>query len=446
MENVRHHVISSGNSSLRGFFSSDLVDFDPPSPSLRQNIMKAKAKIIYDLADGATGDDEENEIRDRMTQSENSYELIRMVAAIDGWEGLDNELPEGHLDDIARQLAQVLDQHDYVVYQLIRRYLVLLDYNASPNLGDCFAQLLQWPVQFQHAEFDFILNRKGALLKGIASATMRERTNMVKAASMSIEGEATGVIEQYYNMVSSYSKADELIRLMHEVRYTTRICGSLVDLHYRPLYGVIAEMVDPSKTNLERIACRDTCKRLSVEFSAAAKAVDVVGSNEARTTIDRFMLTLNTAINNFPPTLPAPTAVAAIIAALDEVGNTFTDLLTAITDLPDALDAITIPNLLGRDEDNIARELIGQLASEDWLARSSFEVKLTCLNSLLHSTDFISATTSDEEIAINKVMRAAKEYERAELYQLVAAASWESLSSNVDGDEYDELEDILNQP
>jgi len=182
MEFVRHHVTASGSNTLRNFFNSDNVDFDPPSLSLRQNIMKAKARRVYELADGATGVAEEDEICDIMEQSQNSYEVIRMFGAIDGWAGLDDELPEGHLDRIARNLAQVLDQHDYFVYQIMRRYLSLLDYNASPTLGDCFVRLLQWPVQFQPPEIDSLLSRKSDLLKGITSATMRERTHMVDAA------------------------------------------------------------------------------------------------------------------------------------------------------------------------------------------------------------------------------------------------------------------------
>ena len=108
MEFVKRHVNASGsilnpsgNTTLREFFSSAEVDFDPPSLSLRQNIMKAKARYVYELADGVTGDDEEDAIRDIMVASENSYELIRMVGAIGGWAGLDDELPEGHVDPIA---------------------------------------------------------------------------------------------------------------------------------------------------------------------------------------------------------------------------------------------------------------------------------------------------------------------------------------------------------
>jgi hypothetical protein len=437
MENVKQHVNESGNSSIRGFFSSDSVDFDPPSLSLRQNIMKAKAKIVYDLADGATGDDEEDAIKDEMVQSENSYELIRMLAAIDGWAGLDDELPEGHLDPIARQLAQVLDQRDYVVYQLIRRYLILLDYNSSPTLGDCFVRLLLWPKEYQAAEFDLLLSRKDEILKGVTSATMRQRDKMVAAALVHPD-----VISQY--LAATPYRWQELVALMYEVNYTRRICFSLAKLDIQPLYSEIDDMVEPfpPRTDLERIACRDTFDRLRPEFSAAAKAVDVYGENDAKATINRFMLTLMAALDNFPATLPAPTAVGAIVSALGAVGNTFSDLLTAITKLPDALaGALTLSGFLESDGDDKARFLISELQAQGWLAHTAFPVKLNMVNALLSGS-----TDDDDENAINRVMEAAKAYDKAELYQLAAAATWESLYSSFDGDEYDTLENTLNQP
>jgi hypothetical protein len=435
MEFVKHHVKASGNNSLKGFFNSENVDFDPPSDSLRKNIMKAKARFVYELADGSTDDDDENAIRDTMASSENSYELIRMMGAMGGWEGLDDELPEGHVDPIARQLAQVLDQRDYVVYQLIRRYLILLDYNTSPNLGDCFVRLMQWPIPFQAAEIDSLLSRKADLLRSITSATMRDRTNMVNAARVD-----PTVIQSYITLMPH--RFNELVALMHEANYTTRIGVSLVALDYQPLYGVIADMVNPGLTNIQRIACRDTCQRMQLEFSAAAKAVGVVGRNEAKSTVNRFMGTLKAALDNFPPTLPAPNAVAAIIAALGGLGNTLSALLTAITNLPDALaGAITLSNLLGNNEDDIARQLVSELHAQGSLGNASFKVKLTLMNSALDGW-----TVDDDEIAIIRVMEAAKAHDQAELYQLADAATWESLSSSVDGDEYDTLLRILQDP
>jgi hypothetical protein len=435
MEYVKHHVTASGNNSLRGFFSSDNVDFDPPSLSLRQNIMKAKAKYVYDLADGATGDAEEDTIRDVMAQSQNSYELIRLFGVIEGWAGLDDELPEGHLDPIARQLAQVLDQRDYVPYQLIRRYLILLDYQATPNLGDCFTRLLQWPAEFQPPEFDLLLSRKGDLLKTITSATMRNRVFMINSARI-----PPGVINQYLALTTH--RVNELVALMYEVNYTTRICAALARLEYRPLFDVIADTVDPNLSNLQRFACRDTLQRLTLEFAAAEKAVEVVGSNEARTIVNRFMLTLKSALDNFPPAVPAPTVLGMIAAAINSVATTIGELRTAIINLPDAVAGIiNLPNLMGTDDDDRARNAITQIDSQGALARASFDVKDKLVKALLNGS-----TDDDDELGIIRIMEAAKAYDQAELYQLAASATWESLYTSFNGDEYDNLENVLNNP
>ncbi|WP_330766995.1 hypothetical protein [Rhodococcus sp. M8-35] len=437
MQTVKHHVVNSENTTIRGYFSSEATQFDPGSDSLRENIKKEKAKIIYDLASGATGDAEEDEIRDRIVASENSYEIIRMFGAIDGWPGLDDELPEGHLDPIAAQLAQVLDQRDYPVYQLIRRYLTLLDYDNSPNLGDCIDKLLTWPKQFQAAEIDQILGQKPELLRRIASAAMRQRVNMTGAALVHPD-----VIQRVLGIAPH--RRDDLVSLMHEVNYTTRICHELARLNFQPLYAVLTDMVDPNPpmTNLQRVACRDSCKRLHREFAAARDSVDVAGSNEAKATINRFMTTLKTAIDNFPTNVPSPGVVGQIAAAIGAAAASVEDLRTAILNLPDLLaGALSLPKFLDSNGDDLARALVSKLQSQQTLAHTSWHVKIQMINALLSGS-----TDDDDEIAINAVMRTAKAHDQAEVYQLAAAATWESLYTSMNGDEYDELENILNMP
>ena len=113
--------------------------------------------------------------------------------------------------------------------------------------------------------------------------------------------------------------------------------------------------------------------------------------------------------------------------------------MTAVTNLPDALaGAITLSNLLGSDEDDIARELVSEMHSQGLLGRASFKIKLTLVNSALDGW-----TVDDDEISINRIFESAKATNPAEVYQLAAAATWEALYSGVDGDEYDSLLAIL---
>jgi len=433
MEFVRHYVHDSGNSSLRGFFSSEAVDFDPPSNSLRANVRKANCRSIYNLADGSTDDDDEVEIRDRMVYSHNSYELVRMMQVMDNWEGLDDELEEGQVDDVAKQLVVVLEQRDFVPYQLARRYLAILDYATSPTLGSSLSQLLRWPEPWRSVEIDTLLGvGRGALLKSITSATMRGRDGSVNAAHID-----PGVIGAFG--AAPLAKGAEIVGLMHEVIYTSNICSGLRKLDYTPLYLIVADMVDGSKPPVQRIACRDTCLRLGPEFSAAARAVNTMGSSEAKATVNRFMATLKAATDNFSPTLPAPSAIDPILAALGALAGTLADLITAITNLPDAFTTLTLSDLLDETGDDDARALVNELNSQSTLAHLGFSLKLTLLNAIIDGW-----TDDDDETAINHILRAAHDYDIGEVYQLVTGVSWEALDSCMNGDEYDTMEGILN--
>ena len=436
MEFVRHHVESSGNGTLRGFFASDNVDYDPPSSSLRQNIKKAKCQYVYSLADGATGDDDEMAIRDALKSSENSYELIRMVYAMGGWAGMDDELEEAYLDPVAAQIAQVLDQRDYVPWQMIRRYLFILDYDASFNLGDAFLKVLQWPLEFQGAEFDAILDQKAALLGTIASACLRRRDSMQNAAMIDVT-----VIQRYAATVTF--RVDELVRLMHEVRYTVRICASLARLQYKDLYSVLLDMADPAIVDVrQRQACHDRVAGLNLEFSAAEDAVKSAGSSESKATIDRFMIARNAALATFAPAVPPATVLTAIAQAIGSVAATLADLQTAISNLPDLLTgSLTLASLTGDDADDSARNMVNSADAQGWLSRVPYDYKLQAIVACLTGW-----TVDADEIAINKVLGASKDHDQAELYQLASAATWDALYTSLDGDEYDQMLSVLSQP
>jgi len=256
------------------------------------------------------------------------------------------------------------------------------------------------------------------------------------------------IITHYHAVAPAPHRVTELVALMFEANYTTRICSALARLDYRTIYDVIADLVDtslnndPNLNNLQRIACRDTFQRLTLEFAAAEKAVEAVGSNEAKTIVSRFTRTLKMALDNFPATLPAPRVLGLIASAINSVADTVIDLRTAILNLPDLIAGlITLPNLLDTDDDNRARYAITNIDSQGVLARASFDVKDKLVKALLNGW-----TDDDDELRIIRVFEAVKAYDQAELYQLAASATWESLYTSLDGEEYNALESILNNP
>lgn len=437
MRGARAFVAASGKTSIRGFFGSDAVKYDPSSASLRVNVRKFLGKQVYDLADGATSDEEEEQIRDIMVGCDNSYELVRLFGTMRGWKGLDDELPESYLDPIARRLSQLLDQRDYIPYQMIRRYLLLFDYNAAPTLGDCFEKLLrQWPPEFLPGEIDMILAQKGALLESIARAVLREQDLMKRAATISL---AT------INLCASLPlhRGGELVALMHEVNYTVTICGHLATLDYVNLYGVVLDMAQPPPfPNAQRIACRDSFVRLAPELAATAKAVEIFGTGQNKSTVDRFNTMLKAAIDNFPAAAPNPGLLAAIATTLNGVAGSVADLLTLISNLTGTvIAAINLPNLTGSSGDDTARFMVSELHARNLLGRVPTRVKTMAINAALSGW-----TVDDDEIAILRVLEQSKILCQAELYQLAAGATWESLDTSIDGDQHDELESLLNTP
>ncbi|MCA3561807.1 MAG: hypothetical protein IOC82_12340 [Aestuariivirga sp.] len=372
-----------------------------------------------------------------MAGADNSYELIRMMQAIGGWPGLDDELPESHLDDVAQGLVRVLDQRDYAPYRLGRRHLAVLDYNAPPTLDQCFRNfLLAWPAPFRGDEIDLILADKQRLLKDVTRAALRERVVMAGAAAID-----PATVTQYAG--AGLHRGGELVALMHETRYTLRICSALARLDYFPLYDVILDMARPlPMTNAQRIACRDTCVRLQPEFAAAARLVALAGSGEAKATVNRFTNALQAAIDNFPAAAPNPGILNAIAAALGGVAGSITDLVTLVSNLPEALlGEITVASILGTDDDDKARLIASELHALSLLGQAPFRIKTAMINALLSGS-----TDDDDEIAIIRILEESRALCQAEVYQLSTAATWESLWSSVDGDEYDILEGVLDAP
>lgn len=436
MRSARAFVEASGNTSMRGFFGSEAVDYDPPSLSLRQNVVKFLARQVYDLADGPSDDVDEEQIRDIMVGTQNCEELVRLFGTIEGWDGLDDELPEGYLDPIAQRLTELLDRRDYVPYQMMRRYIWVLDYDAPPTLGACFEKIrTAWPPAFQPFEIDSILLQKKQLLDSVTRAVMRERDILLGAAAISVT-----TINNF--TPPGIHRGPELVALMHEVNYTVTICRLLANVDFVNLYSVVFNMADATLSAAQRQACHDTFLRLRPEIAATSTAVELVGSGQNKTTVDRFNVTLKAALDNFSTAVPPATIISAIGTTLDTVAGTIADLTKAVADLTGTvLGSITLPKLLGSDGDDKARYMTSELQARGILGHAPMEVKRTAINAALDGF-----TVDDDEISILRVMRTSKVLCQAELYQLASDATWESLDTSFDGDQYDELVSLLNAP
>lgn len=440
MERMRHHVTASGNTTLRGFYASENVNFDPPNPSMRINVQKAKCNFVVGLANGATSRAEEERIRDAVGRSQNSYEVIRMVSALGGWDGMDDELEPGDLDEIAKNIAQVLDQRDYPVYRFIRRHLPVLHYDddkQGPSLGDAVKRLLTMPSRSMKNEINLLLSQTDEMMLRIGLAGLRARSHMVRAAGVSIE-----TIEAVTTQAPPVHRRDELVTFLYRAVYTVRIATALELRQYGDLYKVLIDMADGSKDLRLRRAARDGLETMAKAFLAVERAVQTYGSNEARTTVGRFMVARRRALDAFQPAAPANQVLNAVADAIGSAANTIVDLETAIVNLPDVLTTVlTLAGFLKEDGDDKARDLVNVLFGLNALGHLPTRVKLDAINACLDGN-----TDDDDEQAILKILQAAKDLEPAELWQVASSATWEALDFSIDFTENDELVALLAQP
>jgi hypothetical protein len=407
---------------------------------MRINVQKAKCKFVYDLANAATSRAEEERIRDTVARSQNSREVIRMVSILGGWEGMDDELEPGDLDAIAKNIAQVLDQRDYPVYRFIRRHRPVLHYDddkLGPSLGDVVTHLLTLPSRSMKTEINLLLSQTDEMMLRIGLAGLRARTHMVRAASVSEDA-----LEAFTTQTPPVHRRDELVTFLHRAVYTVRISTALELRQYRDLYNVLVDMADGSNDPRLRRAARDALETMAKAFLAVERAVQTYGSNEARATVGRFMVARRRALDAFQPAAPANAVLNALAAAIGSAANTIADLQTAIVNLPDVLTtALTLSGFLKEDGDDKARDLVNELFGLNALGYLPNQIKLDAINACLDGN-----TDDDDEQAILKILRAAKDLEPAELWQIASSATWEALDFSIDGRENDELVALLAQP
>ncbi|MCA3363186.1 MAG: hypothetical protein ING08_02535 [Roseomonas sp.] len=286
-------------------------------------------------------------------------------------------------------------------------------------------------------EINLLLSQTDEMTLRIGLAGLRARSHMVRAAGVSIE-----TIEAVTTQAPPVHRRDELVTFLYRAVYTVRIATALELRQYGDLYKVLIDMADGSKDLRLRRAARDSLETMAKAFLAVERAVQTYGSNEARTTVGRFMVARRRALDAFQPAAPANQVLNAVADAIGSAANTIVDLETAIVNLPDVLTTVlTLAGFLKEDGDDKARDLVNVLFGLNALGHLPTRVKLDAINACLDGN-----TDDDDEQAILKILQAAKDLEPAELWQVASSATWEALDFSIDFTENDELVALLAQP
>lgn len=425
--------------TLNGFPSVRTIVRNVSEQSLLRALIKYR-HMAYDrnlgtirrLFEGGTSEEEEDRALAILVASENAAELIFYVNNLT-WDTLDDELDESDLDQIAQRLRDLLDQRDYIVHSILRRYIGNPETLQDRPIQEILHAATGLSPDRRHALTDEVVFGRIALLDGVAVRALRGLPTGVR--------EFKAVID--FIQATQQHLAAELFQLSWEVFYTDRICSQLQRGECSLLLKTLPELVDPSFSAGRRFAFFDMLRRWEKEFLAFEALVNALGDERQKADMRNFMEKRRLFMDNFPQQLPpAPgglaTAIQNILNVISGVTGGFQELVAAVQIVAQTVGGFNIPELFGTADDDIAVNATNSI-SQDLLARLPFGYKLELINRMMDG-----AVEDEEEQAILRILKDSKARSAAEFLQLAAAVTWERLFNKFDGSEYDELEGLFN--
>lgn len=184
--------------------------------SVRRAIWQHKRLLVDVLFDGFTSEEEEDAALSTILSAESADELTFMVNVLT-WDGLDDDLDEPDLDQIAQRLSQLLDHRDYTVDALLRR-IFGVDADSLPPRSDADLSgvVRAIPPSGRSDFLQRIQADRDRVLNGIALMALRGLATHVREFRLVIAGLQAGAVG-----------VAPLGALDWEAFYTDRICAQL---------------------------------------------------------------------------------------------------------------------------------------------------------------------------------------------------------------------------
>ncbi|MFF4550781.1 hypothetical protein ACFY1J_42560 [Streptomyces sp. NPDC001406] len=401
--------------------------------------------VIDELFDGATSEEEEDIALQHLLDSSRASDLAFLVNKLT-WSGLDDELDQTDLNRIMDRLMVLMDRHDYLVGFLLR-WFFLVDDNSLPNIDlvnvlTPFAASRSTEVRHSFADQCLIPTQRDAVLNGIAVMALRLRDPHLREFKLALDSAAG---PELYRGV-------HLQRLSWDAFYTDRICSQLAVGEYRLLLSTLTDLVNPGNPQfpVQNIALFNMLRRWDRHFLALERAIAIVGTQRQQADVRRFMFTKKLFMDNFPPQPPAPGAppaafLAPIVAAIQAIQTTltgvagsFADLVNAVQAITDAIEDISVGQLLGTIDGDNAMAAVNTMAGEGLLALLPALYKSELLKRVMDGS-VLDPVGDAREAAVLTVLRDTKTRSQAEFLQIAAGATWQLLDDSIQGSEFDEL-------
>ena len=432
----------------------DFKDFDPTDDDsdeiamsfandpdiLTQLNRDQRALLVRALFDGPTSEEEEDAAVRILLSEPTGEGLVQLVCDVGGWGVLDDELDSDAIDQLTQTISSRLDSQWAPLRGVMPwLYTPNLSLFTNPASDSVQSMIFATPADQQRSMIDTALARRMAMLTRVSSLRRRGKSFPADVLFQSLDWLST--LAQY--------KIPECRQLRFEVRYLNNLAQDLANSSYEPLINVLADLVDATLSVEQRTALFEMLRWLEPEHEAQRSAVDLLGNADQKARMQRFMNVRRVFLNTFNPALPPATVLSDVLQALRDLGEAVTGGISELRTMlgvvgNDVISALALSSILGTDDDDNARALISLLASLEQdgtsiLARLPLASKQKLINTCL------SGSAGDEdEIAVNKIFNATDEMDRAEFFQLMNAVTFETISFNIDGDEWESFMALLS--
>jgi len=400
--------------------------------SVTRAIWEDQVGAVKNFFSGGTDEEVEDKALHIIMKSETYAELAFMVNKLT-WGVLDDELDEEDNTQIAARLSTLRDRDEHAIDAVLRG-LALNPETFAQSQSAAVDQLILTRVTFLGGPgrvtlANDLIARRVPLLNSIALFALRSLPTHSR--------EFTVLLDDLSGQLPA--QASDLRALHWDAFYDNRVCVQLEQARYRLLIATLPDMVDPNLTPEQRRALFDTLNRRDAEFRAMQSFINVLGTVQEHTDVERFMDARQLFMDNFTPNPPTPTLIQTIAAFFNSMASEIAGLRADVANSTQGMmNAFTLGNFTESEKDDNSRDVVGVLGQRRAVLPFQFKRILISMMEEGNMDD-------DDEQAVLLLLTDSKERSIAEFAQLIAAQGWESLSSSFDGQEYDDLELLLSK-
>jgi hypothetical protein len=404
-------------------------------PALRSlwtfRLLKAKSKV-ENSAFLPLPEEDQASILAPLLASSTADELTFSIRHLD-WPRLTVLMTPDNLDQILRRLSELLDLRDNRAAAALEVFfdkVAQIEKQGQEDLNEAFRKKLSsMSTSWANSIFDDWILHRNDIVEMVGSLALRGKESHAQTFRRMVL--LAGQLSQH--------RTAELQRLAWEASYSDFVCAQLARLEFSVFMVQLGDLVDATLPAVRRLALFDVLRRWKAAISCLEKAIQIAGSPSQRAAVGRFADSLTIFLDNFDVNVPPATLLTTISQLLGVAAAEIQDLRRTLQEVGNVIsETLTLPHILGTDDDDQAREVARQLFGMGTIALLPASFKGILLDQMLSGH-----TGGEDEEAILDILRESKKRSLAEFLQLVVEASYDSLDYSIDNNESDQFRGLF---